>query len=65
MKNITGVYDIKTGKYYFGINNINGKFLHPIIRDRINNMPQDILSGYQKTIGADHMRRYMLQMKYY
>ena len=47
--------DTKTGKYYFGINNIDGKALniqHDLISERINNMPADIRDGYKKTLGV-------------
>ncbi|MBT2572950.1 ribonuclease YeeF family protein [Bacillus sp. ISL-51] len=52
---IAGVLDKKTGKYYFGINNIDGvppKILHPVIHDRIVNMPKELKEGYIKTSGA-------------
>ncbi|MCY7810099.1 LXG family T7SS effector putative deaminase YwqJ [Bacillus spizizenii] len=52
---VAGVLDKKTGKYYFGINNIDGKLpkvLHPLIHDRIVNMPVELKEGYIKTSGA-------------
>ncbi|MBS5988017.1 YwqJ-related putative deaminase [Clostridium sp.] len=52
---VAGVLDTKTGKYYFGTNNIDGKapsIQHDLIRERINNMPSDIRDGYKKTLGA-------------
>lgn len=52
---VAGVLDKKTGKYYFGINNIDGeppKVLHPLIHDRIVNMPAELKEGYIKTSGA-------------
>ncbi|MDR7908486.1 LXG family T7SS effector putative deaminase YwqJ [Bacillus velezensis] len=52
---VAGVLDKKTGKYYFGINNIDGeppKVLHPLIHDRIVNMPVELKEGYIKTSGA-------------
>lgn len=52
---VAGVLDKKTGKYYFGINNIDGeppKVLHPLIHDRIVNMPVKLKEGYIKTSGA-------------
>ncbi|MEK4546024.1 MULTISPECIES: LXG family T7SS effector putative deaminase YwqJ [Bacillus] len=52
---VAGVLDKKTGKYYFGINNIDGeppKILHPLIHDRIVNMPVELKEGYIKTSGA-------------
>ncbi|WP_406621004.1 LXG family T7SS effector putative deaminase YwqJ [Bacillus atrophaeus] len=52
---VAGVLDKKTGNYYFGINNIDGeppKTLHPVIHDRIVNMPKELKEGYIKTSGA-------------
>jgi hypothetical protein len=52
---VAGVYDAKTGKYYFGINDPKGNLpskIHPLIEERIKNMPPDIRDGYIKTIRA-------------
>ncbi|WP_326497918.1 YwqJ-related putative deaminase [Clostridium sp. ZS2-4] len=62
---VAGVLDPKTGKYYFGINNIEGdvpKELHPLIKERIDNMPPEIYSSYEKwTLGAgSHAEVYAL-----
>lgn len=62
---VAGVLDTKTGKYYFGINNIKGKppkELHPLIKERIDNMPAEIYSSYEKwTLGAgSHAEVYAL-----
>lgn len=59
---VAGVLDPKTGKYYFGIN--KGKVpkeLHPLIKERIDNMPPEIHSSYEKTSGAgSHAEVYAL-----
>ena len=62
---VAGVLDHKTGKYYFGINNIKGKVpteLHPIIKERIDNMPLETYNSYEKwTLGAgSHAEVYAL-----
>ena len=62
---VAGVLDTKTGKYYFGINNIKGKVpteLHPIIKERIDNMPLETYNSYEKwTLGAgSHAEVYAL-----
>ncbi|MGG0739318.1 T7SS effector LXG polymorphic toxin [Niallia taxi] len=61
---IAGTYDKSTGNFYFGINNTEGEIpgtLHPIIRDRIFNMPEDIKDGYKYTYGAgSHAEVYSL-----
>ena len=53
---VAGVFDMKTGKYYFGKNNAGGRVphtLHPLIRERIKNMPKEVLDRYAKfTLGA-------------
>ena len=52
---VAGVYDTKTGKYYYGTNNPNGKppvEMHDIIKNRVENMPNDVLNSYIKTRGA-------------
>ncbi|WP_205613594.1 YwqJ-related putative deaminase [Clostridium sporogenes] len=62
---VAGVLDSETGKYYFGINNIEGdvpKELHPLIKERIDNMPKNILDSYSnRTLGAgSHAEVYAL-----
>lgn len=62
---VAGVLDPKTGKYYFGINNVKGKIpkeLHPLIKERIDNMPPEIYNSYQNfTLGAgSHAEVYAL-----
>ena len=53
---IAGVYDKSTGKIYTAINSIDGKIpgeLAPIIKERIDNMPDDVLISYiEYTKGA-------------
>lgn len=52
---IAGVYDQKTGKVYTAINDVNGNIpeqLHPLIEERILNMPQDVIDSYTFTKGA-------------
>lgn len=53
---IAGVLDTKTGKFYFGTNNLDGArsvFEHAIIRKNINRMPSQIKKIYAgKTKGA-------------
>lgn len=51
---VAGTFDKTTGKYYFGINNTSGKIeeLHPLIEQRIINMPKNIKEGYTFTYGA-------------
>ncbi|MDR4433272.1 T7SS effector LXG polymorphic toxin [Bacillus tequilensis] len=59
-----GVLDKKTGKYFFGINESKGyspEVQHDIIKNRINNMPYDLKTGYEKTLGAgSHAEVYAL-----
>lgn len=61
---VAGTFDKNTGKYYFGINNTDGDIpvtLHPIIRDRIENMPSSVRDGYKFTYGAgSHAEVYSL-----
>ncbi|MCI3983683.1 T7SS effector LXG polymorphic toxin [Bacillus vallismortis] len=61
---IAGVLDKKTGKYFFGINESKGyspEVQHDIIKNRINNMPHDLKTGYEKTLGAgSHAEVYAL-----
>ncbi|MCM3569786.1 YwqJ-related putative deaminase [Neobacillus mesonae] len=61
---LAGVLDKTTGKYYFGINNDLGYLpenLHPLIEERIMNMPPDINEGYTFTKGAgSHAEIYAL-----
>ncbi|MEW9938545.1 YwqJ-related putative deaminase [Clostridium butyricum] len=62
---VAGVLDTKTGKYYFGINDIKGKVpteLHPIIKERIDKMPLETYNSYEKwTLGAgSHAEVYAL-----
>jgi|GEM_PF-3237501 len=61
---IAGVYDKSTGKYYTAINDIKGHLpneLHPLIKDRIDNIPSDLLESYIKTRGAgSHAEVYAL-----
>jgi len=56
---IAGIYDTKTGKIFFAINDPLGRTpetssigIHPIIKDRIDNMPEDIKKGYTRTLAA-------------
>lgn len=52
---IAGAYDRTTGKIYTAINDYDGKVpteLAPIIRERIENMPPEVLDSYIKTKGA-------------
>lgn len=52
---IAGAYDKKTGNIVISINDNTGAVpdeLSPIIRERIDNMPQDVLESYIKTKGA-------------
>ena len=52
---IAGVYNKSNGKFYTAINSMDGSLpdeLHPLIADRIKNMPDDILLSYTKTHGA-------------
>ena len=49
---IAGAYDKSTGKIYTAINNCNGDIpseLAPLIQERIENMPQEILDSYIET----------------
>jgi len=61
---IAGTFDKSTGKYYFGINNTEGdipSIMHPIIRDRVFNMPENVKDGYIFTYGAgSHAEVYSL-----
>ncbi|MED1383658.1 hypothetical protein COL41_09775 [Bacillus mycoides] len=61
---VAGTFDKTTGKYYFGINNTLGKIpeeLHPLIEQRITNMPKNIKEGYTFTYGAgSHAEVYSL-----
>nr|WP_240344342.1 YwqJ-related putative deaminase [Paenibacillus sp. SYP-B3998] len=46
---VAGAYDRTTGKIYTAINNVDGKIpreLNPIIKERIDNMPDDIYDSY-------------------
>lgn len=50
---IAGVYDKVTGKIYTAINYTEGKIpgeLAPIIKDKIYNMPKEVLNSYEKDI---------------
>ncbi|WJQ80276.1 YwqJ-related putative deaminase [Brevibacillus brevis] len=52
---LAGVLDKKTGKIYFGRNTIDGSIPNKLateIKDRLENMPDEILHGYEKTKGA-------------
>ena len=52
---VAGVMDTKTGKIYYVINNPKGKppkIMDDLIRDRIENMPENIRKSYVKTKGA-------------
>ncbi len=52
---IAGAYDRITGKIYTAINDYDGKVptkSAPIIRERIENMPPEVLDSYIKTKGA-------------
>lgn len=62
---IAGAYDRTTGKIYTAINDYDGKIpseLAPIIRERIENMPPEVLASYYiKTKGAgSHAEIYAL-----
>ncbi|MFK4376110.1 putative ribonuclease toxin of YeeF-YezG toxin-antitoxin module [Bacillus sp. RC218] len=61
---VAGTFDKTTGKYYFGINNTLGKIpeeLHPLIEQRITNMPKNIEEGYTFTYGeGSHAEVYSL-----
>lgn len=61
---VAGTFDKTNGKYYFGINNTDGDIpakLHPLIRDRIYNMPGSVKDGYKFTYGAgSHAEVYSL-----
>ena len=62
---VAGVFDSKTYKYYFAINNIEGDVpgkLHPLIKERIDNMPSEIYNSYEMwTLGAgSHAEVYAL-----
>lgn len=61
---VSGTLDKTTGKYYFGINNTSGKVpeeLHPMIKQRITDMPKSIKEGYKYTYGAgSHAEVYSL-----
>ncbi|MEK4891636.1 YwqJ-related putative deaminase [Bacillus sp. FSL M7-0996] len=61
---VAGTFDKTTGKYYFGINNTLGKIpeeLHPLIEQRITNMPKNIKEGYTFTYGeGSHAEVYSL-----
>ncbi|EJV70454.1 hypothetical protein BWGOE4_32980 [Bacillus mycoides] len=61
---VAGTFDKTTGKYYFGINNTSGKIpeeLHPLIEQRITNMPKNIKEGYTFTYGeGSHAEVYSL-----
>ena len=61
---VAGTFDKNTGKYYFEINNTDGDIpvtLHPIIRDRIENMPSSVRDGYKFTYGAGSRRGILLE----
>lgn len=52
---VAGVYNKATGKYYYGINNINGELpeiVHPYILNKVDTMPEEVLESYTKTLGA-------------
>lgn len=52
---IAGAYDSNTGKIYTTINDIDGAIpreLHPLLKERIDNMPDDVFESYIKTLGA-------------
>lgn len=52
---IAGAYYKKTGKIYIAINDMDGKIpsiLAPIIKERIENMPQSIYDSYTYTKGV-------------
>ena len=59
---IAGAQDRTTGKIYTAINDYDGKVLSelaPIIKERIENMPPEVLDSYIKTKGAgSHAERY-------
>ncbi|MGG1793088.1 YwqJ-related putative deaminase [Bacillus mycoides] len=61
---VAGTFEKTTGKYYFGINNTLGKIpeeLHPLIEQRITNMPKNIKEGYTFTYGeGSHAEVYSL-----
>ncbi|MGG0277492.1 YwqJ-related putative deaminase [Bacillus rhizoplanae] len=61
---VTRIFDKTTGKYYFGINNTSGKIpeeLHPLIEQRIINMPKNIKEGYTFTYEeGSHAEVYLL-----
>lgn len=63
---VAGVYDPATGKYYFGINNLEGDIpqnLHKLLLDKYVSMPENgIYSEYNKyTLGAgSHAEIYAL-----
>ncbi len=64
---VAGVFDIKTGKYYFGINDRKGKVpkvCHPLIKKRIDDMPIETYKSYEKwTLGeGSHAEVYALNM---
>ncbi|WP_228469524.1 YwqJ-related putative deaminase [Paenibacillus sp. JNUCC31] len=48
---VAGSYDKNTGKFYIAINDVKGdipKDLHPIIEERIKNMPKDVYDSYSQ-----------------
>ncbi|WP_260445452.1 YwqJ-related putative deaminase [Listeria booriae] len=49
-----GVYDKKTGEYYYAINDFMGEIpeLHPLLDKRLLDMPQDVIDSYTFTKGA-------------
>ena len=52
---IAGAYDKSTGKIYTAINNCDGNIpseLSPVIKERVKNMPLEILDSYIETKGA-------------
>ncbi|MED4570697.1 YwqJ-related putative deaminase [Brevibacillus agri] len=52
---VAGVLDKKSGKYYFDINDPEGKVpltQHKVISERIEGMPPEIEKGYIKSLGA-------------
>lgn len=52
---LAGVYDKKTGEYYYKINTIDGSVpeLAPLLRNRLDNMPKEVFDSYsQRSKGA-------------
>lgn len=52
---VAGVYDKTTGRYFTAINDLDGDIpreLHPLIENRIKNMPKAVRDSYERTRGA-------------